>query len=303
MNTLSPLKVHDYPVLKPFFSVQPYRLSTYSLSSIIAWSIPTLQAFYTIDGDTLIICYKSSTHPERNHLLLPLTKGSSLTAHYLHKIAVSLDIKQYWFVPENYLSTIDGIKNFFSIHEHPEYDDYIYLTTDLATLKGNKYTRQRNLIHQFQRNYHESGRVTVEPITQQNVPDCFDFLQKWCDLRHCNIAQNENLACERMATENALRYIEILEFKGIAIRIDGEVSAFGIASRLTDDMAVLNFEKAFPHIKGLYQYLDHECAKRLFSSYTYINKESDMNIPSLAHSKNSYKPVAKLKSYRLTILE
>ena len=41
------------------------------------------------------------------------------------------------------------------------------------------------------------------------------------------------------------------------------MSAFGIGSRLRADMGNLNFEKAFPHVKGLYQFLDRECARRL----------------------------------------
>jgi hypothetical protein len=79
------------------------------------------------------------------------------------------------------------------------------------------------------------------------------------------------------------------------------VSAFGISSILTDNMGVLNFEKAYHHIKGLYQFLDNECSKRLFKGYKYINKESDMNLPNLAQSKKSYNPVMKVKSHRLTM--
>jgi hypothetical protein len=126
------------------------------------------------------------------------------------------------------------------------------------------------------------------------------FLEKWCEQRGCDVDRNESLACEKLAAINALTYLDRLESSGILIRINGDVSAFGICSYLTDDMGVLNFEKAFSDIKGLYQFLDNECAGRLFSRYKYINKESDMNMPNLAQSKNSYNPVMKLKSYCLT---
>jgi hypothetical protein len=66
-------------------------------------------------------------------------------------------------------------------------------------------------------------------------------------------------------------------------------------------MGILNFEKAFPDVKGLYQFLDHECAKQLFAGYRYINKESDMSLPNLAAMKKSYHPVMRVKSYRLTL--
>ena len=66
-------------------------------------------------------------------------------------------------------------------------------------------------------------------------------------------------------------------------------------------MGVLHFEKALSNIKGLYQYFDSECAKRLFKGYKYINKESDMGDPGLAKSKKSYHPVMIVKSYKLII--
>lgn len=71
----------------------------------------------------------------------------------------------------------------------------------------------------------------------------------------------------------------------------GTVSALRISSPLTDNMGVLNFQKAHASIKGFYQFLDNECAKYLFTDYKYINKESDMKLPNLAQAKKSYNPV------------
>ncbi|MDD5775825.1 MAG: phosphatidylglycerol lysyltransferase domain-containing protein, partial [Candidatus Omnitrophica bacterium] len=83
--------------------------------------------------------------------------------------------------------------------------------------------------------------------------------------------------------------------------IDGVVNAIAIMSALHEKTGVLHFEKAFSDIRGLYQFLDNECAKRLFSQYEFINKESDMNIAELAQSKKSYHPVQRIKSYCLTV--
>ena len=87
----------------------------------------------------------------------------------------------------------------------------------------------------------------------------------------------------------------------ILVRIDDAVSAIGIGSRLNRTTATLNFEKALSGIKGLYQFLDNECAKRLFNEFQYINKESDMNLPNLAESKQSYNPILRVKSFALTL--
>jgi hypothetical protein len=66
-------------------------------------------------------------------------------------------------------------------------------------------------------------------------------------------------------------------------------------------MGILNYEKAFSNVKGLYQFLDNQCAKQLFAGYRYINKESDMSLPNLARMKRSYHPVLRVKSYQLTL--
>jgi hypothetical protein len=64
-------------------------------------------------------------------------------------------------------------------------------------------------------------------------------------------------------------------------------------------MATLQYEKAYDKIKGLYQYFDNQCAKRLFNGYTYINKESDMGVEGLAKAKKSYHPIHIIESFRL----
>ena len=134
-------------------------------------------------------------------------------------------------------------------------------------------------------------KVDIETIDSDNNGECLNFLQVWCEPRKCHVDNGESLACEKMATMNALKNIDALEVKGILIRIDGVVCAFGIGSRLTDTMGVLNFEKAHASIKGLYQFLDNECAEHLFDGCEYINKESDMKLLNLAQPKESYNPV------------
>jgi hypothetical protein len=192
---------------------------------------------------------------------------------------------------------------YFEVSEQDKFDDYIYLRQDLIRLKGNRYAKQRNLIHQFCKRYSIRCKVDVETIDSGNNRKCLNFLQEWCELRKCDAENGESLACEKMATMNALKNIDALEVKGILIHIAGAVCAFGIGSRLTDTMSVLNFEKAHASIKGLYQFLDNECAKHLFTGCEYINKESDMKLPNLAQSKKSYNPVNMIKSYRLTLHE
>lgn len=300
---LLPLTPQDYPVLKPFFENQRHRLCVYSLPSLLSWSNDEYQPFGAIDGDALIVAAEFNRQKEKRHLILPISPQGQYSPEALYALARKLDHKSYWFVTDEYLKQyeIKRLEALFTIREQEEYDDYVYRTSDLAELKGNKYSKKRNLISQFSREYLEKDRVQVVPLTQELVPECIQFLNEWCDERNCDANQKDDLACERQAALNAIENLDIFSSRGLLLRIDGKVSAFGIGSYLTAAMGVLHFEKAFSRIKGLYQYFDSQCARLLFNGYVFINKESDMSIPGLAKAKRSYYPVMRVKSYEFVL--
>jgi hypothetical protein len=236
-------------------------------------------------------------------LILPVSVNREYTPEQLYQLAKDTGYEQYFFVTEEYINTYgkNQIASFFKIREQTAFKDYVYLTRDLARLEGNKYSKKRNLINQFKREFEVGKFVKTEPITKDASNECIEFLNKWCEERDCGQETQEELYCEKQAAINSLENIELLGVNGLLLRIDGEVSAFGMGSRLTSDMGVFHFEKAFAKIKGLYQYFDNLCARKLFNGYTYINKESDMDLPGLAKAKKSYYPSMMVKSYRLVL--
>ncbi|MFZ5571720.1 MAG: DUF2156 domain-containing protein [Thermodesulfobacteriota bacterium] len=302
---LPPLLPERYDELQPFFLRQRYRLSIYSLSSLLVWRNEKFQPYAEVLDGALFIGFEFSDIRENRHLILPIAPDRDFPPAWLAAKARELGFHSYRFVPEDYLarySTAD-IQAHFRIQEEPDFEDYIYFTADLAALAGNRYAKKRNLIKQFERTYLNADRVAVTAITPEAETECADFIEAWCLERDCGHDPGSELACEKIAAINALENLELVKMDGILIRVDGVVSALGIASRLTDDIGVLHFEKAFAAIKGLYQYLDRECARRLFSGYTYINKESDMGLPGLAKAKQSYFPALRVKSYDLKLKE
>jgi hypothetical protein len=300
---LLPLKTDDYTVLKPFFENQRYRLCVYSLPSLLSWINDEYQPFGAIDGDALIVAAEFNRQKEKRHLILPISSHRQYSPEALHALARQLGYSAFWFVPDDYLQQyeIKRVESLFTIREQEEFDDYVYRTSDLAELKGNKYSKKRNLISQFSREYVEKDRVCIQPITMEHVPDCIRFLNEWCEERGCDADMKDDLACERQAAVNTIEHLDVFSSQGLLLRVDGKVSAFGIGSYLTSTMGVLHFEKAFSRIKGLYQYLDSQCARLLFKGCVFINKESDMNVPGLAKAKRSYYPVMRIKSYELVL--
>lgn len=298
-----PVAVDDYETLKPFFAGHPYSLCVYSPASLIAWSFRSFKAYYRIEEGKLFIAGEMEENPGNSHLILPLAQERLFSAAELHRDAERLGFERYWRVPADYIERLDRseLEALFDLEEQKGYEDYIYLTEDLIQLKGNKYSKKRNLISQFTREYLRRGRVEVDEIQSKDVAECLQFLNIWCEQHDCDADPESDLACEKNAVITALENMERLEWKGLLVRVDGRVSAFGIGAPLNETTATLNFEKADSGIKGLYQFLDNECAKRLFSQYRYVNKESDMNLPNLAESKQSYNPVLRIKSYALTL--
>jgi hypothetical protein len=297
---ITPKEFADY---KPYFENQRYRLCDYSLASIIAWQNRYYHPLVSVRDGSMLVGAEFSQDPHKRHLMMPIGPQAELPPSALAALAREAGYERIWFVPQHYLDTHGeaAVAAYFKIRRDPELDDYIYRCEDLAELAGGKYAKKRNLVGQFTRSHVEAGRVFVGPISKSDVTDCIDFLDIWCETRDCDPELEEDLACERDAAINTLENLDLLEAKGLHLRIDGEVKAFGVSARLTDDMATLQYEKADAEIKGLYQYFDQQCARRLFNGYTYINKESDLGIAGLAKSKRSYYPVEKVKAYRLLL--
>jgi hypothetical protein len=301
--TFKPLETADFPLLKPYFADQPFSLSIYSLASLIAWSDCASRTSYCLEDGVLLIANEPLDKPEDRHLIVPFVPGGPLEPAELFRIAERHGYRSYWFVPEDYISLYGraDIDAHFLVQEQREFEDYVYLTQDLAELRGNRYAKKRNLIHQFTKEYLNRNRVQVEAMGPDSQAECLDFLEQWCIERDCDSPSNWALSCEKKAAEATIRSLRELEAEGLLVRIDGRVTAFGIRTRLNAKIGILNFEKAFARIKGLYQFLDRECAKRLFDGYLYISKESDMNIAELAQSRMSYHPVLRVQSYLLAL--
>jgi len=293
----------DYPELKPFMQNQRYGLCYYSLPSILTWSNAFYRPYGATDGDTLFVSTEYETRKEERHLMLPLSPGKDFAPEDLHNLAASLGFDKYRYVSDEYIAQYewDRIAAVFDIDEQAPYEDYLYLAQDLAELKGNRYSKKRNLINQFRREYLLKDRVAIDEITPAVLDECVDFLQRQSKESNRDIDGDEDLICEREAIINHIKHIDVLESPGILLRINGEIAAFGIGAHVTDEIAVLHYEKAYPNIKGLYQYFDSLCAKELFRGYRYINRESDMADPGLMRSKKSYHPVRRIKSYELRI--
>jgi len=304
-HTLKPLTNGEYEILKPFFTNPPYDSCVYTLPSLIVWHSPVFQPYWAVDDDMLIACLEfDARHTDKRHMILPLLRSNEIIdPESLHRTALAFEYERIWFVTDAWLDMWGKprIEALFDIAPQEYLNDYVYRTRDLAELKGNRYSKKRNLVNQFTRTYVDTNRTRIEPITPASVGECMDFLEEWCKERDCDADPNEDMACEKRAAVHMLNGMERFDVRGLLLRIDGAVNAFGIGAHLNATMGVFHFEKAFAGVKGLYQYFDKMCARELFGDFEFINKESDMSVPGIAKAKKSYYPCRMVESCQLTV--
>lgn len=173
------------------------------------------------------------------------------------------------------------------LHENEDGDDYIYLAEKLRTLSGKKLQTKRNLVNRFLAAY--EGRWSYEDITPENTKDAYAFHLKWCRQNGC--MHNASFEGETCAIVLELENFSALNIRGGLLRLDGEVIAFTLGCRATDDMYVMQIEKADHDIAGAYQMINQQFVLRNCDEVEYVNREEDLGLEGLRKAKKSYYPI------------
>ena len=171
--------------------------------------------------------------------------------------------------------------------------DYLYLRQELVELPGNRFHKKKNRINYF------SGRhaYSLEEYGEGHLQGCLDLLDEWRRVRE--EIEDDSVALEADANAEALRMAAPLGLEGVVALVEGSVKAFAVGERLNSDTSVCHFEKADPFMEGLYQLIDREFNRLLFTDCTYVNREQDLGIMNLRESKLSYHPVELIEKFRV----
>jgi hypothetical protein len=196
-----------------------------------------------------------------------------------------IDIENKRWIEENYPK--------LGIHDHRAYFDYIYLSSDLAELKGKKFRKIRNRLNKFEKNYN----FTIEKITRNNEKEINEFLDRWCLWKDCE--SDPILEYEKRAILRSMKYFYKLNLSGLAIRINDSIEAISVFEKMDDDTALIHYEKGSPYYDGIYKAINQRTAEELQNKYLYINRESDMNIAGLRKAKMSYRPHHFIEVYHI----
>ena len=133
----------------------------------------------------------------------------------------------------------------FTFTEDRDYADYIYLRSDLSTLKGKKFQAKRNHTNRFKNTYPD---YEYTPITPDRIQECLDLEAEWCKVNNCD--QQEGTGNERRALIYALHNFEALGLTGGILHVNGKIVAFTFGMPINHETFGVHVKKRIPALKA-----------------------------------------------------
>lgn len=293
-----PITFESLPEIEPFLHRQTYRTCDFSIGGIYMW-IDYFGYEYCICRDTLFIKGGEENNLQNTAFAIPVGKlglqeSLPLLKGYCKRHNLPLILSA---VPQPAAQEIERLYN-CPITELPDWGDYLYNATDLATLVGHRFNKKRNRVNKFKNTYPD---FEFEAIGPKNLPEIIGFFDAYM-----RDYQKDSLlfTYEESKVAQVLREYDRLKFDGGVLRAGGEIAAFTIGEVIGDTL-IVHIEKARKEVVGAYEAINMFFADymtRQFPEIKFINREDDAGDPGLREAKLSYNPETILKKYNIVLL-
>ncbi len=171
--------------------------------------------------------------------------------------------------------------------------DYLYDSTEMATLEGKRFHKKRNHIHQFFAAYPSGFEGRMMDSSQADTDAALAMLEHWQSTREDK--------SDYLPSKDAIVHRDELELTGRIWTMNGHPIGFaqGEPTQLGKTFTI-HFEKADGYeYKGVYQAVFFDWAGLLKNQYSLINREQDLGDPGLRQAKETYRPVGFVKKYQV----
>jgi len=290
LNDFKRISLEDKPVFDRHYTKYPTVHSDNLFTTMISWMDYSNYHYAVVDENIVIMTQLN------NEIRLRPPSGKQNVE--LLKQVLSLAVKEGSDEPFGVVNV--KIKEWISKEfpklkflEHRDYFDYVYRSSDLASLPGSSYSKIRNRLNKFIKKY----EYATEVISDENMDEVNEFLKRWCLWKDCE--SDEILANEKKAILYSMSHFFDLGLSGIIIRVEGNIEALAVYEAMSPDTAVVHYEKGSPYFDGIYKAINMETAKILQKDYTFINREEDMGIAGLRKAKMSYRPHHMVEVYHV----
>ena len=292
-----PITLDSLSEIAPYLPQQSYRTCDFSIGGIYMW-VDYFGYEYAICHDTLFIRGGEEDHLQNTAFAVPvgaldLKESIPLLGAYCRQHGQALILSA---VPEPAAQTIAELYG-CPVTELPDWGDYLYRASDLATLVGHRFNKKRNRVNKFKSTYPD---FQYEPVTAQNLPELKAFFDRYMQAYH---KDSELFAYEESKVAQVLREHDRLPFEGGLLRVGGEIAAFSVGE-VVNDTLIVHIEKARKDIVGAYEAINYFYSAQMAEAHPevqYINREDDAGDPGLREAKLSYNPETILKKYNIPL--
>jgi hypothetical protein len=179
--------------------------------------------------------------------------------------------------------------NRYKIVPQPNQFDYVYLTQELATLKGKKFDGKRNHIRRFKNRFPDYSFV---PLGEEFKKESLDLFERWFAIRkESRYFPRLAHTAQKNAILSAFSSYKQLSLEGGAILLGKSLKGFTLGSRLNSEALCVHFLYGDPDLPGISQAMLWEACNKTYGGFKYLNLEQDLGIPGLRSAKLSYHPL------------
>ena len=175
--------------------------------------------------------------------------------------------------------------------------DYLYRTTDLVTLAGDRYKAQRAAVNQFRR----MGNFRMEPYEPRQQEACLRLLHDWTEQkrsRGLDAPARQMLEDSIPAHRQALTSFKELGLRGSVVWVGEAIRGYTFGYDRSSKIFCVLLEVADRSIHGLAQFMFQEtCKEAQRRNMEFVNALDDSGLADLAKTKRAYHPVELVPNY------
>lgn len=296
---LNEITLKDKPVFDQFFRSCNSTLSDYTFANTFIWRDSIHLRWQAYED---MLCVFANGDGRLTMLFPPMGRGD-----FGGSLRRALDVCERYNFAHGYdkPSCIEYISSAMAgrfgagFVTRPMSGDYVYSTKKMIDLDGGDLASKRHSRNRFKRLY----VVRTEDYEDRHFGLCLGLLEKWTQQAEDSACGCESPSCrvkrakEHNAVISAMKNHAALGLKGMVLFADGALAGFTFGEWLGCDTCSILIEKTDRQFNGAAQFIFSEFCRQHWSETTWCNVGDDWEIPSLAWTKQSYRPAARLEKF------
>jgi uncharacterized protein len=299
---LRPILIGDKTVFDQYLCCCATRLSDYTFANTFIWRDPIHLRWAILEE---CLCVFANGDGGLTLLFPPMGPGDALGA-LRRCVEICDDYNaanrfEGWtrveYVSREMLQRLEGV---FKVDVRPMSGDYVYPTRQMIELAGGDLASKRQARNRFARRY----QARTEPYGPAHTLPCMELLSLWNrqveqsagqSVGSVSVKRNKDV----VAAREALVHYQALGLKGMVLYAADRIVGFTLGEMLDADTCSIIIEKTDREFAGSAQYIFSEFCRQTWSHTQWCNVGDDWDVPSLAWTKESYRPAMRLEKFIL----